>query len=68
MAGKMTGYSDASGLGWQWKPRLTRAYANGRISYPSSSNPHTSGTDSYLAWKHGYDNRADAAYKRETAG
>jgi hypothetical protein len=62
----MIGYADATGLGAAWKPRLTRAYNDGRRSYPSSSNPHTSGTPEYTAWQHGYDNRADSAYKRET--
>jgi hypothetical protein len=47
--------------------RLTRAYADGRGQYPSATNPHTSGTPEYTAWQLGYDNRAAADYKYETA-
>jgi len=69
MAGKMQGYSDATGLGGAWKPRLTKAYAEGRADYwgGSGSNPHTANSPADLAHDHGYTNRGDAAYKRETA-
>lgn len=47
--------------------RLIRAYNEGRRSFPSGSNPFTSGTAIYTAWQLGYDNRADAAYRFEGA-
>ena len=64
---KGVSYADGTGLGAGFKPRLSRAYEEGRRIYPSSSNPYTSGTESYVAWQLGYDNRADAAYLRDTA-
>lgn len=71
MAGRHTGFSSSgSTLGFGYNPKLTRAYAEGRRSFPSASNPHTSGQPVYTAWQHGYDNRADSSqpYKAETQG
>ena len=72
MAGKMIGYSGATGLGAGWKPRLTRAYAEGRAvgkaSGAATLNPEDGkGTEREKAWDHGHTNAADAAYKFETA-
>lgn len=71
MAGKMIGYSDATGLGPGLKWRLTRAYAEGRAvgiaGGDATDNPEDGlGTDREKAWDHGYLNSADSAYKRET--
>jgi hypothetical protein len=46
--------------------RLTRAYAEGRRIFPSSTNPHVSGTPEHTAWQDGYDNRGSGAGKLET--
>jgi len=69
MAGKNTGYTDATGLGWAWKPRLVRAYAEGRRDAHggSGSNMHATNSPADLAHDHGYTNRANSAYKRECA-
>lgn len=64
---KGVSYSDATGLGAGWKPRLNRAYEEGRRQYPSGTNPHVANSPANLAWQHGEDNRADAAYQRDTA-
>jgi hypothetical protein len=72
VAGKMIGYHDASGLGAGWKPRLTRAYAEGRAvgiaSGAATLNPDDGkGTPLEKAWDHGHTNAANSAYKREVA-
>lgn len=54
-------------VGTGFNPRLQRAYDEGRRSFPSGSNPFTSGTAIYNAWQLGYDNRANSAYKFEGA-
>ena len=64
---KGIGYQAATGLGPGWNPRLMKAYAEGRRSYPSTSNPFTSGTADYTAWQYGQDNKADADYQVECA-
>lgn len=66
------GYSGATGLGPGWKPRLTRAYAEGRAvgkaGGADTDNPEdTLGTDLEKAWDEGFDNAADADYQFETA-
>lgn len=66
MAGKHEGFAGATGLGYAWNPKLCRAYAEGRRSFPSATNPHTSGQPVYTAWQYGYDNRASGSYKFET--
>lgn len=68
MAGKMVGYADASGLGAAWKPRLMKAYAEGRRDAHggSGSNMHAANSEADLAHDHGYTNRANSDYKRET--
>lgn len=72
MAGKMLGYADATGLGSGWKPRLTRAYAEGRAvgiaGGAATLNPADGkGNELEKAWDHGHSNQANAAYKRECA-
>ena len=72
MAGKMIGYNDATGLGPQWKPRLTKAYAEGRAvgiaEGDATDNPYDGlGNDAEKAWDHGFDNAADGDYQREVA-
>jgi len=72
MAGKMIGYSDATGLGAGWKPRLMKAYAEGRAvaaaGGAATANPEDGdGTPLEDAWDHGFDNIAEASYQRETA-
>jgi len=64
---KGVSYSDGTGLGAGFKPRLNRAYEEGRRVSPSSSNPHVASSPANVAWQLGYDNRADAAYSRDTA-
>ena len=71
MAGKMLGYADATGLGPGRKPRLIRAYAEGRAvgkgGGAATANPDDGkGSELEKAWDHGFDNQANAAYKRET--
>jgi hypothetical protein len=63
---KGLGYSGATGLGPGFQPALMRAYAEGRRSFPSATNPHVTDTPKYKAWQYGYDNRADSAYQFET--
>lgn len=69
MAGKMIGYADATGLGAGWKPRLTKAYMEGRADWygTTTTSPHQANSPADLAYDHGYANRADAGYKRECA-
>lgn len=72
MAGKMVGYADATGLGAAFKPKLTRAYADGRKvggdGGAATLNPEDGrGSDLEKAWDHGFTNAADSAYKRECA-
>ncbi len=65
MAGKPPSYSDATGLGPGWKPRLERAYAEGRRdALGTGGNLHQANSPADLASDHGYANRADAAYRR----
>jgi len=71
MAGKFVGYSGATGLGPGWKPKLTRAYAEGRAvgraGGLATANPEdTKGTPLEKAWDYGFDNQANAAFKYET--
>jgi hypothetical protein len=63
------GVSHASSLtgAAQFKPKLSRAYEEGRRQFPSGTNPFAASTPQNTAWQRGYDNRADAAYKRDTA-
>ena len=68
----MIGYADATGLGPGWKPRLTRAYAEGRVvgiaGGAATLNPEDGrGTPLEAAWDHGRTNAGDSAYKRECA-
>lgn len=63
---KGVSYSDAPALGAQFKPRMSRAYAEGRRVFPSAINPHPAGTDDQRAWNHGYVNRLNTDYKRDT--
>ncbi len=66
MPGKAISYSDATGLGSGWQPRLERAYAEGRrdANGGSGSNMHQANSPADLAHDHGYTNRANAAYRR----
>ena len=51
---------------------LSRAYAEGRRSFPSTTNPFTTAlgyattSAEYVCWQAGYDNRASGTYKYET--
>lgn len=64
---KYLGYSGATGLGPGYKPRLTRAYAAGRVGANATDNPEDAkGTDLEKAWDYGFDNKADAAFQFET--
>lgn len=72
MAGKMLGYADATGLGSGWKPRLTRAYAEGRAvgkaGGAATANPADGkGNELEKAWDHGLVNSDEPAYQRECA-
>jgi hypothetical protein len=51
----------------QFKPKLNKAYEEGRRQFPSGTNPFAANTPQNTAWQLGYDNLADAAYKRDTA-
>lgn len=64
---KGVSYSDGTGLGAGFKPKLNRAYEEGRRAFPSGTNPFPASTQINVAWQLGYDNRADAAYSRDTA-
>lgn len=64
---KGVSYADGTGLGAGWKPKLNRAYAEGRQAVPSGTTTFVAGSPQDVAWTLGYDNRADAAYKRDTA-
>jgi hypothetical protein len=67
MAGRMLGYSGATLLGQGFKPKLFNAYAEGRRQFPSAVNPFPANTDQNRAWQYGFDNRANANFKFETA-
>jgi len=64
---KGVAYATGTGLGAGWKPKLNRAYAEGRQQYPTTTTTFVAGSPQDVAWTLGYDNRADAAYKRDTA-
>lgn len=68
---KGVSYSDATGLGPGFRPRLSKAYAEGRAvslaGGAATDNPADGlGNDLEKAWDHGFDNSADADYKRDT--
>ena len=61
-------YCDATGLGPGYKPRLTRAYAEGRVAANATDNPEdTKGTALEKAWDQGFTNKASADYKYSCA-
>ena len=67
---KGIGYAGATGLGPAWKPRLMKAYAEGRRvgidEGDATDNPEDGlGTDREKAWDEGFDNAADADYRHE---
>lgn len=69
---KGVSYSDATGLGPGWNPRLNRAYAEGRAvaaaGGEATDNPYDGlGNDAEKAWDHGFGNIAEADYQRDTA-
>lgn len=64
---KGVSYSDGTGLGAGFKPKLNRAYEEGRRQFPTTTTTFVAGSPQDVAWTLGYDNRADAAYKRDTA-
>jgi hypothetical protein len=69
---KNVGYKGATGLGPGYKPRLTRAYAEGRVvgiaSGAATLNPEDGlGTPREKAWDHGHTNAASADYVFECA-
>lgn len=69
--GKWVGYMGATGLGAGLKPRLIRAYAEGRrvgrAGGAATDNPEDgAGTPLEAAWDYGFVHQADAAYQFET--
>jgi hypothetical protein len=64
---KGVSHASATTAAAQFKPKLSLAYEEGRRQFPSGTNPFAANSPQNIAWQLGYDNRADAAYKRDTA-
>lgn len=64
---KGVSYADGTGLGAGFKPKLNRAYEEGRRAFPSGTTTFVADSPQDVAWTLGYDNRADSDYQRDTA-